>query len=84
MLERVKLHFGYYISLIVILVFGFLLVLLASPNRKLEIAAAILTTLLYIFWGIVHHLINHDLHAKIVVEYVLVGILGLAMIILIL
>ena len=84
MIERIKLHLGYYTSLIAIFAFGFLLVSLASPNRKLQIVVAILTTLLYIFWGIVHHLINHDLHIKIVVEYVLIGILGLTMIIFIL
>lgn len=84
MIERIKLHLGYYTSLIAILAFGFLLVSLASPNRGLQIAAALLTILLYIFWGIIHHLINHDLHVKIVVEYVLIGILGLTMIIFIL
>lgn len=84
MIERLKLHLGYYISLITILVIGFLFVTLASPNRGLQIVAAILTTLLYVFWGIIHHLINHDLHAKIVVEYVLIGVLGITMIIFIL
>lgn len=84
MVKRIKAHIGYYTSLIAILAFGFLLVSLASPNRGLQIVAAILTTLLYTFWGIIHHLINHDLHTKIVVEYVLIGILGLTMIIFIL
>jgi hypothetical protein len=84
MLGRIKLHLGYYISLIGILAFGFLLVSLLAPNRGLQILLAAITTLLYVFWGIVHHLINHDLHAKIVVEYVLIGVLGLTMIIFIL
>lgn len=84
MIERIKLHLGYYTSLIAILAFGFLLLLLAYPNRDLQMAIAVLTTLLYIFWGIIHHLINHDLHTKIMVEYVLIGILGLTMIIFIL
>ncbi|OGH20134.1 MAG: hypothetical protein A3D74_02545 [Candidatus Levybacteria bacterium RIFCSPHIGHO2_02_FULL_37_13] len=84
MLERIKLHLGYYISLIAILAFGFLFVALASPNRGLQITASIFTTLLYVFWGIIHHMLNHDLHAKIVVEYVLIGVLGVTMIIFIL
>jgi len=84
MIERIKLHLGYYSSLIVILAFGFLLVSLSAPNRGLQILVAAITTFLYVFWGIVHHLINHDLHVKIVVEYVLIGILGLTMIIFIL
>ena len=81
MLEKIKLHFGYYVSLIVMLAVGFLVIYLSAPNRTLQIAAAILTTISYVFWGIIHHLINHDLHTKIVVEYVLIGILGLTMIV---
>ena len=84
MVKRIKAHIGYYASLIVIFVFGYLLVSLAFPNRGLQILVAAITTFLYVFWGIVHHLINHDLHTKIVVEYVLIGILGLTMIIFIL
>lgn len=78
--KKIKMHIGYYISLIVILGFGFLFALLSSPNRGLQMIIVILTTLFYISWGIVHHLINHDLHAKIVVEYILVGILGLTLV----
>lgn len=84
MIERLRSHFGYYISLVVLLAFGFLLISLNSPNRELQIVVAVLISFLYVFWGIFHHLINHDLHAKIVVEYVLIGILGLALIIFIL
>ncbi len=80
MIKRIKTHIGYYASLIVILAFGFLLVSLAFPNRELQILVAAITTFLYVFWGIIHHVINHDLYMKIVVEYVLIGILGLAMI----
>ena len=81
---KIKTHIGYYISLFLILAFGFLLVFLAFPNRGLQMIIVVLTTFFYISWGIVHHLINHDLHAKIVVEYMLVGILGLTIVLFIL
>ncbi len=84
MIKKIKMHLGYYISLIGILAFGFLLVFLYSSNRGLQVAVVILTTLFYISWGIIHHLINHDFHLKIVVEYVLIGILGLVIILFIL
>ena len=84
MIKRIKMHIGYYISLVVILGFGFLLVSLFSPNRELQTVVVTLTTLFYISWGIIHHLINHDLHTKIVVEYVLIGSLGLTIILFIL
>ncbi len=73
-------HIAYYISLIAILAFGFFLVFTASANRQLQMLIITLTTIFYVFWGILHHLINHDLNAKIVVEYVLIGSLGLTLI----
>lgn len=84
MTKKIREHIGYYLSLVAILAFGLLLVLLVYPNRSLQAVIVVLTALSYVFWGIVHHLINHDLHAKIVVEYTLVGILGLTIVLLIL
>ncbi|EKD65036.1 MAG: hypothetical protein ACD_50C00208G0008 [uncultured bacterium] len=84
MITNLKLHIWYYTSLVGILSFGFLFVYLASPNRGLQMLLVISTTIVYISWGIIHHLLNHDLHAKIVVEYMLIGILGLAFVFLVL
>ena len=80
MIDKAKMHLGYYASLCLILAFGFFLVYLLSPNRGLQILIVVLTTIFYVFWGIVHHFLNHDLHLKIVVEYMLIGILGLSMV----
>lgn len=77
MARRLSSHTGYYVSLALILMFGFQLVSAASPNRQLQMVIIVATTIFYIFWGILHHLINHDLSLKIVVEYVLIGSLGL-------
>ena len=84
MFKKTHDHIGYYIFLVLILVFGFLLVSLFSPNKQMQVAVIILTALSYCVWGILHHLINHDLHAKIVVEYILIGILGVTIILFIL
>lgn len=80
MFRRIHDHIGYYISLIAILIFGFLLVSLFSSNKQLQMVAVVLTTFFYVVFGIFHHLINHDLRAKIVIEYVLVASLGLAVV----
>jgi presenilin-like A22 family membrane protease len=72
-------HISYYIFLLVILFFGFILASL-SANRQMQIAIIVLTTIFYVIWGIFHHLINHDLTAKIVIEYILIGSLGLTVI----
>lgn len=73
-------HLEYYISLVAILAFGFVLGILVAPNRQLQMGIVLLTTFFYVAWGILHHLLNHDLSLKIVLEYVLIGSLGLAVI----
>lgn len=78
MIEKGKNHIGHYIVLILILGSGFFMTVLASPNKQLQMVAIVMTTFFYIAWGILHHLINHDLTAKIVVEYVLIGSFGLS------
>jgi hypothetical protein len=77
MKQHAKRHFIYHISLVSILVLG-LLAFLLSPSRKLEVV--LITFASYVIWGIVHHHINHDLMPKIVIEYILIGLLGTSII----
>lgn len=79
MLKRISEHTVYYISLVTILCLGFLLAY-TSTDRGFQIGVTISTTFFYVLWGIVHHLINHDLHAKIVIEYILIGAFGLSIV----
>ena len=76
MLKRLSEHSIYYISLIAILSLGFLLAY-TSSDRSSQIGVIVVTTFFYVLWGIMHHLMNHDLHAKIVLEYILIGAFGL-------
>ncbi len=68
----------YYISLSLILGLGLLFVLLASPNKTVQFMLISLTTLFYIIFGIVHHLINHDITLGIMLEYLTIGALGIS------
>lgn len=34
----------------------------------------------YVIWGLIHHLKAHNFHARIVLEYLLVAILGVAIV----
>jgi len=70
----------YYISLIFILSLGLFFIILASPNKNLQLILVLLTTLFYIVFGLAHHLINHDLNIKVVVQYVIIGVLGVTVI----
>lgn len=78
MIEKGKYHIGYYITLLLILGLGFFMAVLAAPNKQLQMVTVVITTFFYIAWGILHHLVNHDLSTKIVVEYMLIGSFGLA------
>ncbi len=78
MYKKFKKHFGYYLSLSTILLLGLLLTFLAAPKIQLQIIIILLTIFFYVLWGILHHLINHELTPKIMVEYVLIGTLGVS------
>lgn len=76
MIKKFKKHLGYYISLFLIFGLGIVSVFLATPNIKLQTILILLTIFFYILWGSLHHLINHELTMKIMIEYVLIGALG--------
>jgi hypothetical protein len=75
---KFKRHLGYYISLVLILSLGLISILLANPNIKMQAGIVFLTVFFYILWGMVHHLINHELTLRIMIEYVLIGALGMS------
>ena len=78
MFIKLKKHFGYYLSLSAILLLGIILIVLTSPSIKLQSLVILFTVFFYILWGILHHLINHELSSRVVIEYVLIGALGLS------
>lgn len=71
-------HLLYYASLIGILILGIILIYSSSPDKNMQMLMVIGMGISYTLLGIVHHLLNHDLAAKIVVEYVLIAMLGIA------
>jgi hypothetical protein len=79
MLKKILEHAIYYVALVIMLGLGFLLAY-SSSDRNLQIGVVIATTFFYVLWGIMHHLMNHDLHGKIVLEYILIGAFGLTVV----
>jgi hypothetical protein len=75
---KIHNHFLYYFFLSIILILGVFLIWVLNPNRNLQMISVIAISVIYAVIGIVHHLINHDLVGKIVVEYILVALLGIA------
>ncbi|MBI1982061.1 MAG: hypothetical protein HYY87_00910 [Candidatus Levybacteria bacterium] len=78
--NSIKKHTGYYFSLIIILALGIFLSLQTSGDRQLQMLIMVMTVFFYVAWGILHHLLEHDLNIKIVIEYVLIGSLAMSIV----
>ncbi len=68
-----KTHLFHFFVLVVILVAGIGMFLLAKGNNALELMIGIVTSIAYVAWGIIHHIMQGDLHRKVVIEYVFIG-----------
>ncbi len=69
-------HISHYLILLFYLAIGVITFVYFSgfPNRQFVIA--VVFSLLYFIWGIVHHALEGDLHPKIMVEYLVISILA--------
>ena len=73
MIKGMRDHLYYYISLAIIVLLGGFLVVVSSPYVKWQLLFIVMTAFFYVVWGIIHHAVHHDLRAKIVIEYILIG-----------
>lgn len=51
----------------------------AAPNVSLQFNVAVITSVAYVVWGIIHHAMQKDLHQKVVVEYILIGAIAVVL-----
>lgn len=72
-----KSSWFHFFILIIILVLGIATFFMVAGNPAAQLATAIITSLAYIIWGVLHHAIDGDLHLKIVIEYILVGTIAI-------
>ena len=75
-----KTRLFHYFVLAVILLGGIFMFFSSQGNTGIQLIVGTITAISYILWGIIHHLINHDLNVKIVIEYILIGVFGLTII----
>lgn len=71
-----KKHLWYYIVFLTVEAIGLGLLLLLSYDRFMQFMVICFMSSFYIGWSILHHYHHHDVTAKIVVEYILIGLLG--------
>lgn len=75
---KTKRHIWYYAGLIIVLFAGLFLVSQSLHDLNFVMGITLFMSLFYVSWGILHHYIHHDIHAKVVIEYVLIGMLGIS------
>lgn len=68
-----------YFILTIIVSAGIIIVLLTSGNRTYQIITIIGMSIIYVVWGIFHHLREGSFHIRIVVEYLVYALLGCAL-----
>ncbi len=80
MIQRLKQNKLYYLFLFLILAVSFILFLSFAPNAQLQLATVVLAACCYIGFGLFHHHLRGDVTAKVVIEYVLIGALGITIV----
>jgi hypothetical protein len=78
MIEEIKTHSWHYLILVVLLLTG-VVAFLAFPERDIKFEVGFLMAITYAIWGIFHHLLEDNLNIRVVIEYILVGILAIAL-----
>lgn len=66
-------HLNYYIIETFILGLGFFGVYILSGSVQIQAVLMAFIVAMYMIMGIVHHSLMHDIHAKIVLEYIIIG-----------
>ncbi len=69
-----------YTSLAILSILYILVIFRFQSTPRYIMLATIIFGVCYLVWGLVHHLRQHNFHARIVLEYLLVAILGLAIV----
>ena len=77
MQESLKKHFWYYITFFSVEISGVVAVAYFAYDSFVRMVIIILMVLFYVFWSLLHHKIHHSVSRKIVIEYLLIGLLGI-------
>lgn len=74
--EETKNNLLHYSTLVVMMNVVVGAYLLFGFNRSYQMVVVLTGGIAYVFWGIIHHHLNDDLHLKVVAEYTLVALLA--------
>jgi len=72
-----KHHHLQYLLLAVMAIFFLLLLRMTAGDRLAQSLIIFLFAVFYMLWGVLHHIHDKSLHLKVVLEYILIGAIGL-------
>lgn len=76
MKEKIRKHAWYYTVFIAFELLGIAFLFFFLYNKPIQITIISAMVVFYLLWTILHHHFHHTLTTKIVLEYVLIGLLG--------
>ncbi len=79
-----KGHIVHYIVLFLILSGGAGVFVVSQGNTAIQLLIGIATSLAYMAWGIIHHVMIGDMHRKVVIEYVVISTIAIVLLVIVL
>ncbi len=73
-----KKHLFYYIALILMCLLSVLLVKVVNFSKQEQFFIVVFLGFFYAVWGVLHHVLHHNLRPRIFIEYIVIAILGIA------
>lgn len=74
-----KEHLIYYAIAALIQLVGLVLITFYATTQEIQMSVVVLMTLVFVLWALAHHYFHHDLHPRVVIEYVLMGSVGITL-----
>ncbi len=72
---------AHFLVLIAILAAGVFTFISVRPNTTFQLFVGVVTAVLYVLWGLIHHALKKDLHQKVMVEYLLIGAIAIVLLV---
>lgn len=79
MIANFRHHIWYYSITIIIFALGLTLIAMNSQNSQLQALFISITATCYFLWSLLHHYTHHELHVRVVIEYILFAVLGVVL-----
>ena len=74
--QKTQKHIVYYLTFIGVEALGLLSLFFLSYDRMLQFMIICFMAAFYVGWSVLHHYHHHNITPKIVIEYILIGLLG--------